>query len=379
MDFKKHNDEVTVTWQAYRSGNPTRVPMVLGISSRFYLLDEQFNTGYLDYESIFNNPRLMIETQCKIQDFIRHNIPHDIEMGIPSDGWSVAIDFQNVFDAAWFGAKIIFPQNQCPDTKPLYTDNKYELIEKGIPGPFDGIMAKVRQCHDAFYDLKNSFEYKGVGLKEISWTPGAFTDGPFTLLCQLRGAENTCVDMLVDVEYYHQAMEIITTAIINRIREWKKYLGSPEKEDGFAMADDFVQLISTNAYKEFVLPYHRRIYRAFSYSNNNFIHLCGDATRHFSTIVKELNVKKFDTGFPVDFTKIRCELGKDVEICGGPHVELLLNGSQNEVAARTSDILRSGIMKGGKFILREGNNLAPHTPLDNISTMYEVCKDIGKY
>src|SRR5581483_2935932 len=36
----------------------------------------------------------------------------------------------------------------------------------------------------------------------------------------------------------------------------------------------------------------------------------------------------------------------------------------------TRRILQSGVLEGGLFILREGNNLAPGTPLENIEAMY---------
>jgi uroporphyrinogen-III decarboxylase len=36
-------------------------------------------------------------------------------------------------------------------------------------------------------------------------------------------------------------------------------------------------------------------------------------------------------------------------------------------------------MEGGKFILREGNNLAPFTPLENLWAMYETAKEYGRY
>jgi hypothetical protein len=36
-------------------------------------------------------------------------------------------------------------------------------------------------------------------------------------------------------------------------------------------------------------------------------------------------------------------------------------------------------MKGGRFVLREANNLAPCTPVENITAMYEAGKEFGVY
>ena len=40
-------------------------------------------------------------------------------------------------------------------------------------------------------------------------------------------------------------------------------------------------------------------------------------------------------------------------------------------------ILTSGVLAGGRFVLREGNNLAPHTPLENTEAMYRAGREFG--
>jgi len=87
----------------------------------------------------------------------------------------------------------------------------------------------------------------------------------------------------------------------------------------------------------------------------------------------------FDTGFPVDHGGLRRELGPDVEILGGPEAPLLRGGTAEEVYARTRDILRSGVMDGGRFVLREANNLPPCCPEANLDAMYRACLEHGVY
>ena len=102
--------------------------------------------------------------------------------------------------------------------------------------------------------------------------------------------------------------------------------------------------------------------------------MCGDASRHFKTLRDELRVFEFETGFPINFTNLRQQLGPDVTIHGGPNIMILRDGSAQEVQLETRRILRSGILDGGKFVLREGNNLAPHTPFENLAAMYQEVK-----
>jgi len=100
----------------------------------------------------------------------------------------------------------------------------------------------------------------------------------------------------------------------------------------------------------------------------------GEATRHFKTLRDEINAREFETGFPVDFGKLRQELGPDVLIHGGPNIMLLLNGRPEAVREKTWRILNSGIMQGERFVLREGNNLAPRTPFANLDAMYQEAR-----
>jgi len=138
-------------------------------------------------------------------------------------------------------------------------------------------------------------------------------------------------------------------------------------------------MLSPAHYREFVLPYHKRLVDRFGPEGPNSIHLCGDATRHFKVIRDELKAMSFDTGFPVNHEWLREELGPEVTIYGGPHVELLLRGPVAAIVAETRRILESGVTEGGKFVLREGNNLAPHTPPEHVRAMYEACREFGRY
>jgi uroporphyrinogen-III decarboxylase len=174
-------------------------------------------------------------------------------------------------------------------------------------------------------------------------------------------------------------MDLITTATIERIKAWRGYLGLDLKPQSLAFADDAIQHISVRSYREKVLPYHRKLFAALAQGGPHSIHLCGHVQRHFPTLVKELNIKSFDTGFPINFATLREEVGEDVEIKGGVPVANLLADTPEEVYTRSVSILQSGIMRGGKFILKEANNVPPMTPLENLAAMYRAVKQVGAY
>jgi len=377
-DFDRHNTEVREVWAAYHAGSPTRVPMTLGVNTRYMLLDPGLNPDGITFEGYFGDPDVMFETQLRFQHWVRHNLEYDQEMGLP-ERWGVSVDFQNSYEALWFGAPLRYFEGNVPDTVPFITDDtKQAFLDAGPPDPFSGWMARN---WDYFEHLKakaegNEFHGRPVS---VGGPTGCGTDGPFTLGCSLRGATELCTDIYADPGFFHAFMAFVTDATIGRIKAYRVRLGQPEESEAWGFADDSIQLLSVKTYREHVLPYHRRLVETFGPKGPNGIHLCGDATHHYPTIRDELNVMSFDTGYPVDHGKLREVLGPDVTIHGGPAVELLRAGSPETVASETRRILESGIMRGGRFILREGNNLAPRTPPANVKAMYEACKRYGRY
>ena len=378
-DFTAHNAEVKECWEAYRAGRPYRVPISWGINPRLWLLDPTLNTRGITFREYFEDPETALQVQVRHQNYVRHQVIQDAEMGLP-EAWSAYPDFQNCCEAMWFGCKLHYCEGNVPDTEPMLCGEHRDLLfDRGLPDPLGGVMAEnIRRWEYLKGRRDQGFEYRGRPLGEVGLAMGG-TDGPFTAGCNLRGTTQLCLDLYEDPDYVRRLLEFICEATIARLRAWRRFMGQPERSAGWGFADDSIALLSVEMYREFVLPVHRRLVAAFAETGPNSIHLCGDATRHFPLLRAELDITSFDTGFPVDFAWLRRTLGPQVEIHGGPHVEVLRGGTPELVRAETRRILESGIMEGGRFHLREGNNLAPCTPLANIAACYQAGREWGRY
>lgn len=377
--FKAHNEEVKAVWEAFHAGRPTRVPVILGVNVRFFILDPNINKRGIDFKTYSSDPEVMLQTQVEFKDWVRHNLPQDQEMGLPQEGWTVGVDLQNYYEATWVGAPLQFREGEVPDILPILSDDRKNLLfDRGIPDPLrDGSMGTQLRFFEYMNERKKDFVYKGLPIKTVGAKSG--TDGPFTLAASLCGATQLCMDLYLDPDYVHKLLSFLTEATIVRIRAWRKFLGKPERSESLGLADDSVQLISLAQYKEFVLPYHKRLIQALGGKGPHSIHLCGDASRHFKTIRDELNVYSFDTGFPIDLGQMRRVLGPEVRLDGGPHIELLRQGPSENIRQEVIRILKSGVMEGGRFVLREANNLAPGTPVQHLRIMYDTAKKYGRY
>ena len=379
LDIPGDNEAARYLWEAYQKGNPERVPLRYGINPRFILLDPTLNPEKVTFYEYTTNPELMLQIQLRFQCWVRHAIVQDSDLGLP-EGWGVGPDLQNYYEGAWLGCEIFFHDDEVPDCRPwLQDDNKREIFQRGIPDPFGGALARNLEYYQYFKrKQEEGFEFMGRPLRGVGLA-AAGTDGPFTTACNLRGATEICLDLYQDPDYVHELLAFITEAAIVRIKAYREFLGEPLKTQCWGIADDSIELLSVEAYKEFVLPHHRRLLDTFGEGGPHSIHLCGDAQRHFPVLKQELNIQSFDTGFPIDFGWVRRTLGPEVWIQGGPSIQLLLHGTPAQITEETKRILASGITEGKRFMLREGNNLAPCTPLANLDAFYQAALTYGRY
>lgn len=388
LNFEEHNAEVARVWKAYREGRPYRVPVSIHGSIRNLIQNPALNTTGYTFEDFFKDPEAQIQCQLAYQKWYRYNLVCDREMGPPKNGWQLAIDFQNSYDAGWFGCPLHYDGNAVPDTVEILKEDKYKLYQMECPDPLrGGLLGRAMEFFEYMHERCKNLEFEGLPVLPPTTIPGESNDGPLSVAYKLRGAAEVCMDMMTDPKYYHDLMKFITECLIRRmkaIRQWRwaRNPNSPDKgqfKRSYHFADDAVVLLSVEQYKEFVLPYHKRLAEEFSDGSRASVHMCGDAARFFKILRDELNVYSFDTGFPVDHGWIRRELGPEVQILGGPPVMLVKDGPPGAIRESVRRICASGVMEGGKFILIAANNLAPLTPVEHVVTLYEAGKEFGRY
>lgn len=373
------NSEKTLVWKSYHEYKPIRVPVRLGTNPRVVLLNPQWNPKGYTFEQAAEDPRIHLEVALQHCLYQRTQINQyaDEPTGLPAC-WEVSMNVYNVYEAAILGAPLEYLPGQVPDTKVFLDEShKLEIFEQDISLPMENPYIKDRMAFwSEMEKISSGMQFEGRPVRLLPWSLLG-TDGPVTVAMNLRGSD-FMEDLVVDPEYADRLMRFITQAAINRRAAFEAYWGD-RVGHGNGMADDSIAMLSTQMYKEQVLPIHRMFYDAVPAKRARGMHLCGNATRHFPLIHEQLGVTSFDTGFPVNFGELREKLGDDVEVSGGVEVAMLMNGTSDQVYQRTQTILQSGIIRGGRFVMREGNNLPPNTPLENLAAMYQATLDFGRY
>lgn len=226
IDFKEHNLKSKRVWDAFISENPFKIPVIIYTDVRNWLYEENENVNGITLNDYIKDRDIMFESQILAQEWSRLNILSDAQMGYPEeDGWSVAVDFENFTELAWFGGEIKYGIE--PHILPFITDeNKYSIFYRGIPDVFDGFGCKVKEYYEYFRSKAEKYTYKGIPVKNVSMPYNFYgTDGVFTMACGMRGTTNFILDMIDEPDYAYMLLDFITTAVIQRMKKIRQYLG----------------------------------------------------------------------------------------------------------------------------------------------------------
>lgn len=374
-DYAAHNEMVRTLDEKRQAGEAVRNRVFVGFNLRIILADPRLNPEGHGFESMYADPMVHAQMQLRTEAWRRCGMRFDWEMGLP-EKWEIAPYPANVHEDALFGAEVILPGgHETPATRPPFSDE--DGFAKFMDYPFvslptTGHMHRMAETYHAWQErATRGWEY--LGRPVVPLPPIAGTDGPFTVACNLFSPDKICLMLLEEPEQLHAILTRLIETTIQRMRETHEhYRGCPKEKGDFGYADDMIAMLSVDSFREAIIPHHRKLVEAFLAPGKNLsIHLCGDSSRHFPILQEELGVGFFDTGFPLDFDNLRDSIGNDAFVSGGPEISFFMSESASLVA-ETKRVAQSRTALEGPFAMREGNNLPPLVPDENLVAFYET-------
>ena len=186
-----------------------------------------------------------------------------------------------------------------------------------------------------------------------------WVEGPLAEYSDLRGLENTMLDLMDKPDMYHHAAEIITQNAIDfaiaQIQAGADMIG---------IGDAAASLVGAQLYEQYVLPFETRLIDAIHNAGGLAkLHICGNINSIIALMPKtEVDVIDVDWMVPLD--QAREKVGLDVTLCGNfDPCAVLLQGTPQIVA----DAATECIQKAGEcFILMPGCEVPQNTPEENI-------------
>jgi len=186
-----------------------------------------------------------------------------------------------------------------------------------------------------------------------------WVEGPLAEYVDLRGMENTMLDLMDSPETFVKAGEIIVeNEIAFAIAQIKA------GADMIGMGDAAASLISPDMYGELVLPLEQKQIAAIHDGGAAVkLHICGNIINNISHMAKS-GADIIDVDWMVPLEKARELVGPDITLCGNfDPSAVLLQGSPQDIADAAKQCIKAG---GDKFILMPGCEVPPATPEENI-------------
>jgi MtaA/CmuA family methyltransferase len=229
-----------------------------------------------------------------------------------------------------------------------------------IKGPDD--ISKVGSLDiEASERMRQRVESVGKMAAEVGDTHSVlgWVEGPLAEYADLRGVENTMMDLIDKPEMYMKTAEIIIrNAITFAVAQVKA------GADMIGVGDAAASLIAPDMFERFVLPFEKRLFDAVHEAGGAVkLHICGNIKNNVSLMAKTgADIVDADWMVPLDFA--REAVGQDVTLCGNFNpAAVLLQGSPADVADAARRCIEAG---GRKFILMPGCEVPPGTPEENI-------------
>lgn len=266
---------------------------------------------------------------------------------------------------------------------PLLPINIEEInVDDDIPDKIDYIPVSnnlhFNLCEDSLFSIFDYLSGKTNGKYSIH---GEITS-PFDYFIDKFGYENSFLGLLLYpdkckqiLRKYTMGIKQIANAMCDQDIDAIK-ISSPFAGQGF---------ISTDLYKEFVLPYETEIVRLIKDKQKKvYIHTCGSIDDRLE-LMRSSGASGLECLDPVpvgnvDLKNAFDRIGKDMFIKGNiDSINTLLFGSEEKIRSDVRQILSIGKKYGLGFILSTACSIAPKVPRKNLLILNEMINEYGKY
>jgi len=189
--------------------------------------------------------------------------------------------------------------------------------------------------------------------------------GPFGLAAKLFGFDDFLMWIVTNPEWVHQIMDAITPLAIDYAVAQAE-AGSDVIILGEATCTG--DLISAEMYRDFIMPYHKRLCAAIPVPD--IMHICGKSTGHIPYIIETGTAcYNFDEGVDLE-EAVRLMKGKTCVAGSVPTLPVLLNGTPEETYQYSIKCLEAGV-----DVLAPGCAMAPYTPIENMNAMARAAQE----
>ena len=189
--------------------------------------------------------------------------------------------------------------------------------------------------------------------------------GPFTLGTRLFGIDNFLIWSIAETEKIHAAMSRLNRLCMMYAGE-QVAAGCDVVLIGEAASSG--DLISSDIYRDYIMPYHRELCNSFSAPS--VVHICGNITGHLPYVAETgMTAISFDGKTDVG-EACRLLKGKTALVGYVDTMNTLLHGNPDDVYQSSADCINAGV-----DLLNAGCAWPAHIPTENILAMVKAATE----
>ena len=259
-----------------------------------------------------------------------------------------------------FGATIEFPADGLPVCPTPLLRHETALAKLVVPDPRSG-----ERMSDRLRAVERFRQDVGGERPIMGWVEGALAEA-----ADLRGVQKLLMDLIQRPAWVRELLERCTEVAIE-FAVAQVDAGA----DIIGLGDAIASQVSPRMYKEFALPYERRIFDAVRNAGAiPRLHICGDIT-HLLPFVSEAGPRIVDLDWMVDIPKAVAALPPEIDVCGNVDpVAVMLNGTPDDVYEAVARCLQQGT---GRLIAGAGCEIPDGTPAENLYAQSRAIDDYG--
>jgi len=341
-----------------------RNPVVFSIALRYL-----FDARGVEVGDYFENPRTQLEQQLLNHKWLIENMVDD--RSIDEGQLIVAPDLQTI-RGGYFGIAVDWFGGTDPVAVPLLHEPK-DVERLVIPDVRTNLYGRKIEWFEAMQRMAGEYRVmlndEPLGVKASVSGAG----GPFPDAYALAG-QNLFLWAYEAPDVVHGLMEKVTTAFINYERYTRDLTARPHRHLGLGC--DAAEMLSEQMYRRFVLPYYLRCYDAFP--GRRGLHMCGAIDHLIPLLVDEMKITHLNGfGSVADPHLLARHMAGRVVMSGGLDPVLLLQGPVDPIKQQTWHYL--DVLAGhGGYILQDGNNVAPGTPLAHFQAVVDAADQYAR-
>jgi len=173
-----------------------------------------------------------------------------------------------------------------------------------------------------------------------------------------------------------ELLAIVTDKLIQYLDFCWEEENLPRPKD-FAWTDDLAVSLSEDVYRDLVLPFEKKL--RFHFDGYLSLHMCGKSDHLLKTFLEDLKINELQGfGYQVELDYISSLMGGKVVLLGNVNPMLIHSGTPQEIIEASRTVIETLGPHNG-FILQDGNNIPPGTPVRNINAMMEASERFGKF